>query len=215
LRQGELPQQWSPWEFVAAATGLTKLELELDTGNDRSPECLARLAVLTCLQDLAVCGIQLTYNTIGHHIGHGAASALTVLSSLTRLSLSNVDTVAATALARELKQLQHLDTCYRQGELRGLYLDGFQGRLCFRAIARLTQLTYLNLSHSRGLTRQGLMQLTRLSRLQELDVHRWLRQSSDEVTPEVVKDFWARVRGQQQQQQQHDKRGRFLIGMPV
>jgi hypothetical protein len=71
-----------------------------------------------------------------------------------------VDDVAATALASSLKQLQHLHL-----------VDCALGDMaCLAAIGQLTQLTELNLWGCTGLTRQSLMLLTGLFRLQQLHV---------------------------------------------
>jgi hypothetical protein len=89
--------------------------------------------------------------------------------------------LAATALACNLRQLQHLelDSC-SLGDMA-----------CLAAIAQLTQLTTLSLLENEGLTEHGLMLLTQLQRLQKLDVT-----TNDSVTDEVVGRFWAALRQQ-------------------
>jgi hypothetical protein len=63
------------------------------------------------------------------------------------------------------------------------------------AIGRLTQLTRLILIGNEGLTQQGLMQLTGLSRLQQ----EWCGRlcSAGQVTREALSDFWAALHAQQ------------------
>lgn len=110
----------------------------------------------------------------------GDARALSTLTALTRLVLAGqgaaVDDTTATLLACSLKQLQHLDLGWCElGDM-----------VCIAAIGQLTLLTELGLAGSAGLTRDGLMLLTGLSRLQKLRV--------EQVTDEHVKEFWAAVR---------------------
>uniref|UniRef100_A0A383VXX4 Uncharacterized protein n=1 Tax=Tetradesmus obliquus TaxID=3088 RepID=A0A383VXX4_TETOB len=106
-------------EGVAAATSLTKLELEAvcvaecheDDLHDEAPcdwvavAACRRLSALTGLKDLCI-----LEDTI---LPPCDALALTSLTSLTRLVLSNmrggVGDVAAAVLAHQLTQLQHLD----------------------------------------------------------------------------------------------------------
>jgi hypothetical protein len=113
--------------------------------------------------------------------------ALTALTGLTELILEcetgGVSDLAASALACSLKQLRHLDVSRCD----------MSSMVCLAAVGHLTQLTTLRLPGS-GLTQQGLMLLTRLSQLQELTVH-----GNEEVTDELVEQFWAAVRQQQQQ----------------
>ena len=94
---------------------------------------------------------------------------------------------AATALARELKQLRSLGFigC-------GLQLGTAEGMECLQEIGCLTHLTHLSLSHNSGLSQQGLMQLTGLSRLQMLEVN----SHGSAVTKDGVSKFWAAVRQQ-------------------
>uniref|UniRef100_A0A383VV71 Uncharacterized protein n=1 Tax=Tetradesmus obliquus TaxID=3088 RepID=A0A383VV71_TETOB len=92
---------------------------------------------------------------------------------------ARVSDLAATALARGLKQLHTLDSrCCELGSMA-----------CLGAIAYLPQLRELWLMGTPGITPQGLMMLTRLSRLQCLGVDR-----NDEVTDAVVDEFWATLR---------------------
>jgi hypothetical protein len=113
----------------------------------------------------------------------GDARALTALTGLTRLVLrglgSGVGDVAATALACSLRQLRHLD----------LHSCDLGGMVCLAAIGQLTQLTALHLFGNEGVTREGLMLLTGLKRLQQLGVCR-----NEEVTDAAVEEFWAAVR---------------------
>jgi hypothetical protein len=177
---------------LSAATSLTTLQLLVVNklaGASGVAVC-ASLTRLTRLKDLCItCWL----NDHGDSLAAGDAQALTALSSLTWLGLggagAGVGTAAATALANSLKQLQGLDLsgC-------GLQLDTADGMACLQAIgSRLTQLTCLSLLNNPGLTRYGLMQLTGLSRLQELDVDR----DGAEVTDEVLQVFWAALRRQQ------------------
>jgi hypothetical protein len=118
----------------------------------------------------------------------GDALALTALTKLTSLILhcgnGGVDNFVATALACSLKQLRHLDLSY----------CSMDSMVCLAAIAHLTQLTVLRLWGNSGLTKRGLMALTGLSDLQELSVT-----NNEEVTDEVVEEFWAAVKQQRQQ----------------
>jgi hypothetical protein len=84
------------------------------------------------------------------------------------------------ALACCLKQLRDLDIC-------GCDLGGMA---CLGAVAHLPQLTELWLPGIPGLTTQGLMMLTRLSKLQRLEVHK-----NSEVTDAAVAEFWTALRG--------------------
>jgi hypothetical protein len=99
----------------------------------------------------------------------GDVLALTALTCLTHLSLSGgvcVTDMKATALAFCLRQLRHLDLS--RCELGAM--------ACVGAIAHLSSLTCLKLyvepyPGCKGLTREGLLMLTRLSRLECLHVH--------------------------------------------
>ncbi|KAF6248730.1 hypothetical protein COO60DRAFT_1706822 [Scenedesmus sp. NREL 46B-D3] len=140
----------------------------------------AKLAGLTNLKDLSI-----LYGS--KVLTPGDALALTALTGLTRLVLrfsgAGVGDEAATALAGSCHLLRHLDftDCH------------LVSMACLANVAHLTQLTTLQLFCNSGLTQQGLMLLTGLKRLQHLGVDR-----SAKVTDEVVKSFWAAVRGQQQ-----------------
>jgi hypothetical protein len=109
-----------------------------------------------------------------------------VLTDLTRLVLDElgdgVGDLAATALACNRRQLKHLD----------LQRCSLGSMACLAAIAQLTGLTELQLEDNDGLTRQGLLLLTGLTRLQQLGVDR-----NADVTDEVVDSFWAAVKGHQ------------------
>jgi hypothetical protein len=66
---------------------------------------------------------------------------------------------------------------------------------CLEAIGTLTQLTQLSLyGNRRGLTQQGLMQLTGLSRLEQAACSGLCRAAF--VTDEVLATFWAAVHAQ-------------------
>jgi hypothetical protein len=108
----------------------------------------------------------------------GDAQALTALTGLTRLVLSyleaGVGDAAATAIASSCQQLQCLD-------LRGCRLRSME---CLAAVRQLTQLTELQLEENKRLTRQQLMLLTGLKRLQQLSFKR-----GTDVTDEIVERF--------------------------
>jgi hypothetical protein len=116
------------------------------------------------------------------HIAHGDALALSALTNLTRLNLSGmragVGDLAASALACSLKQLRHLDlTDCNLGSLA-----------CVPPMAQLVHLTQLQLCGNVEVTQQGLMLLTKLSNLQQLEFER-----APEVTDDVVAKIWAAV----------------------
>jgi hypothetical protein len=149
----------------------------------------ASLAKLTCLQDLTVGGSDDFYKL---NLLRGDALALTALTRLTRLDLSEawhgVGTAVATALARSLQQLQSLnfvDCC--------LQLDGADGLALLEAIGRLTQLTELRLNCNEGMTAHGLMQLTGLSRLHKQHCELRRHRGDCVVTEDVLEKFWAAV----------------------
>jgi hypothetical protein len=154
----------------------------------------ASLAKLTCLQDLTVGGSDDLYKL---NLLRGDALALTALTSLTRLDLSEarhgVGTAVATALARSLQQLQSLD--FRDCCLQ---LDGAEGFALLEAIGHLTQLTELRLDWNEGMTPHGLMQLTGLSRLykQHCKLRRYSYRGNGNhgiMTDDVLEEFWAAV----------------------
>jgi hypothetical protein len=179
-------------EGIAAATNHTRLVLEIRTTaaaeDEPEPQQLAvcqRLTGLTRLKDLTILGP--TSGESNWAAGDVTSRlALTALTSLTKLRIVDathrVGSAAATTLARELLQLQHLDL-----SRCGLQLDSAEGLACLEAIGRLTQLTCLGLQNNPEITQQGLMQLTGLSRLQELHV---------QASLEVLEAFWAELRGQ-------------------
>jgi hypothetical protein len=173
---------------LAHCSSLTRLELQVlesPTGSRHDVRAVAacgKLAGLTNLCDLHI--------YLGSRLAPGDAKALTALTGLTRLWLdelgSAVDDAAAAALACCLTQLRDLD-------LGGCALGSMT---CLAAIAQLVHLTSLNIDdwHSdyrcdSKLTREGLMLLTGLTQLQKLQLCR-----NDEVTDEVVEEFWAALR---------------------
>jgi hypothetical protein len=173
---------------VARCSGLTKLELQLlesPTGSmvdARAVAACGKLAGLTHLRHLRI--------EHGSKLAPGDMKLLTALTGLTCLCLSGlksaVDDATAAALACSMPQLQDLD-------LGGCELGSMT---CLAAIAQLVQLTSLNIhdydcdiSCSRILTRKGLMLLTGLTRLQQLQLY-----INDEVTVAVEDEFWAAVR---------------------
>jgi Leucine-rich repeat (LRR) protein len=193
-------QQWiAIRSAVAACTGLTKLtqqsvayklleelvdgdgevDAEVDGGMDdeHMGAVCGSLAGLTSLRDLCIQGLCISDEVPGD------ALALTALTGLTRLVLDEaygaVNDSIATALACNLRQLQHLD-------LRRCNLGHMA---CLAAIAQLTQLTELRLEDNDLVTRQGLMLLTGLKQLQRLGVD-----TNAEVTAAVLEGFWSAVR---------------------
>jgi hypothetical protein len=119
----------------------------------------------------------------------GDAAALTSLTGLTYLSMysmyAGVGTAAACRLASCLKQLRHFDVSSCDVDL--------SSREFLAAVGQLTQLTKLHLGGSSQLTKQGLMQLTGLTRLQQLAL--WQEQATEETWCE----FWAAILCQRQQ----------------
>jgi hypothetical protein len=182
-------QQWEAIRgSLAASTHLTKLQMvhwlwgvslpqqELEQGMIQ-PEDAGLCRSLAGLANLK------TLSIVSSHLAPGEALALTALTSLTWLVLSNlgagVSDLAATAIASSCQQLRHLN-------LRGCASDGMA---CLAVVRNLTQLTGLCLELNRGLTRHGLMLLTGLKRLQDLRVI-----DGTQVTAEDVDSFWAVVR---------------------
>jgi hypothetical protein len=166
-------------------TGLVLPVLESPTGCDSGARAVAacgKLAGLTNLRDLHI--------HWGSKLAPGDVKALTALTGLTRLRLdelgSAVDDAAAAALARSMPQLQDLDLMHCE----------LGSMTCLAEIAKLVHLTSLNIDDfdykhciCGSLTREGLMQSTGLTRLQQLQLCR-----NDEVTDEVVDEFWAALR---------------------
>jgi hypothetical protein len=142
---------------------------------------------LTGLRDLSI-------TCDGGGLEYGDALALTALTGLTRLELDDVshgvNTAAACLLASSLTQLRDLAF--------GMYCDVDMTSAEFLdALGQLTQLTRLKLYANQKLTQQGLMQLTGLSRLQDLQVPMSGPFSSSEITATGLAEFWAAVRQQQ------------------
>jgi hypothetical protein len=181
---------------VAACTGLTKLtqqsvaykelvdgdgDVDAEVGGEINDQHMGAvcgsLAGLTSLRDLCIECL-----CISDEVPDDAL-ALTALTGLTRLVLDRayaaVNDSIATALACNLRQLQHLD-------LRRCNLGHMA---CLAAIAQLTQLTELRLEDNDLVTRQGLMLLTGLKQLQRLGVDK-----NAEVTAAVLEGFWSAVR---------------------
>jgi hypothetical protein len=198
LRELEVAAQWMAealpsqmpaiLDALAHCSGLTRLELrvlESPTGSSHDARAVAacgKLAALTNLRDLYILSDSM--------LAPGDIKRLTALAGLARLWLSDlesaVDDATAAALARSMPQLQDLD-------LEGCDL----GRMtCLAEIGKLVHLTRLNIkdfdrdvNKSSGLTRQGLMLLTGLTRLRTLQLC-----ENQEVTAKVVEEFWAAVR---------------------
>lgn len=168
---------------AAAASQLTSLQLSL-AGElvqmqqmDPMPLC-GSLVGLRGLRDFSLASASSLQAVC---LVPGELVDLTAFTHLTRLVLSHVRDGAgelqATALLRSLKQLQHLD-------LQRCSID--LGSAAFlSAVGQLQQLTYLCLAGNRGLTAQGLMQLTGLSRLQQLRVD-----ENQDVTGMELHSFW-------------------------
>jgi hypothetical protein len=177
---------------VAAATSLTNIDLDLGWYKlwASDVEVCSSLTGLARLKNLRY-GLTMprnknTYNRPRVQLAPGDALALTTLTSLTRLELSGdlgISTSTVAALARNLRQLQELDLwrCQVEG------LGTAEGMACLEAVGGLTQLIFLALSCDPGLTQQGLMQLTKLSRLEGLCIET-LSSGCDEQA------FWAAVR---------------------
>jgi hypothetical protein len=157
---------------LSAATSLTKLKLDVSVGYfwplpAVSVAVCASLTRLARLKDLSI----VKFNTKKVScLAPGDAKTLTALSSLTRLVICGaahgVGPIAATALANNLTQLQLLALVDCD-----LQLGTAEGLACLNAVGcKLMQLTYLDFSGNpaAGLKQQGLMQLTGLSRLQQL-----------------------------------------------
>jgi hypothetical protein len=148
---------WAGWQLqVAAAAAAAAGAAAADGGADAAVEPLAVCASIAQLTELVCLDLNFNHTPMARR----DALALTALMGLEHLGLSaanqGVDDVAATALAVKLTQLRHLD-------LTGCDL-GYMA--CLAAVAQLTQLTTLRLGNNLGLTEEGLMLLTRLSRLQ-------------------------------------------------
>jgi hypothetical protein len=183
-------QQWRViLSGLAAATHLTKLQLHAAVGGGgggaaagdegvRGAVC-AKLTGLTNLKELLVWQSYMAAPLLAP----GDALALTALTGLTKLELlwlhDGVGDLAAAAVAGSCKQLCHL-------ALRDCSLGSMA---CLASVRHLTQLTELCLQG--GLTQQGLMLLTGLTRLQQLGVDR-----TAEITDEVVDSFWAALKRQ-------------------
>jgi hypothetical protein len=177
---------------IAAATGLTKLLLPLESLDEEdttefgtirpSPvqvTVCASLAALTNLKHLELC-------CVDAELTPGDALALTALTKLTHLvstgagltprgeGVCGVGGAAVAEIMRSLKQLQHLrlDEC-RMRDLASL-----------AAVGQLTQLTELQLMGVGGVTLEGLNLLTGLSRLQQLTL-----QTGREVPDDVLQQF--------------------------
>jgi hypothetical protein len=155
---------------LAAATSLTELRLGCtETQRERVEVVLfSSLTGLTRLKALSFVGKSSDLIDLGcwQQLASGdTVAALSALTGLTKLSLQNI-TCGARATADVLPvvcSLKHLQSlvlfkC-------GLQLGTAEGMACLEAIGRLTQLTHLDLSYNTGLTEQGMMQLTGLSRL--------------------------------------------------
>jgi hypothetical protein len=185
-------QQWRViFSSLAAATQLTKLQLCAAVGDGggggaqgeegvQQAVC-AKLTGLTNLKELRVSQMhgQASLLTAGD------ALALTALTGLTKLQLpwlrDGVGDLAAAAIAGSCKQLCHLD----------LHDCSLGSMVCLANVRHLTQLTELRLQGNSGLTQQGLMLLTGLTRLQQLGVDR-----TAEITDDVLDSFWAALKRQ-------------------
>ena len=140
--------------------------------------CYFRLASLTALRELSL------HNAVD--MLPGDVGGLSALTNLTLLELRGDEHVRVVRdpevamLAGSLKQLRRLDVSG----------NGMSSMACLASIAQqLTQLTALCINGNPGVTAQGVMALTRLTRLQQLDVDR-----SAEVTDELLSQFWRGVK---------------------
>jgi hypothetical protein len=145
---------------VAAATSLTKLELEAfcavevngeETEDDESPAEWECAPVAVCRQLSKLTGLQDLGFTRYTMLEPGDALQLTALTNLTRLVLSNmhdgVGDAAAAAIASNLTQLRHLDLSWCE-----LGRDG--GDLA--EVEKLVHLTELRLEGNSQLSRDAL-----------------------------------------------------------
>jgi hypothetical protein len=205
-----LPQQMSSLlGAMTACSALTKLHLGCSVGDyveyagdfrvvSVHMEVCARLASMTSLQELQLKNMALV---------PGDAAALTALTAMTKLSVTNtcqwegVDTAAACVLASCLTQLRSL-------ELEEIKANFHRPEL-LAALGQLQQLTELRIC-SKTLTKHALMQLTGLTNLKTVSTYSRLPVSIYGYNPlckqglsnEVLRAFWSAVRQQQQQQQQ-------------
>jgi hypothetical protein len=186
---GTVQQMQSVLAGIAAATGLTYLHLS--TASLTSPQMsfgimadivvCPRLAGLSRFKKLYMRSLMRASNP--HDL-----RALTAITGLTHLDLACsrnlVATDSATALARSLTRLRHLDVGDCQVDLGSSHL--------ILALGQLTQLTRLDVTGwgDNKLSVGGLMQLTGLRHLEDLRVPR-----SAEITEEVLRVFWEKVRG--------------------
>uniref|UniRef100_A0A383W8V2 F-box domain-containing protein n=1 Tax=Tetradesmus obliquus TaxID=3088 RepID=A0A383W8V2_TETOB len=166
---------------AAAAIQLTSLQLHSIVCATPLPIC-GSLAGLRGLKHLTLKGLRLP---------PGDALALTALTGLTGLVLRYMHgmgditaiTPEAIALTCSLNHLQHLD-------LNSCRID-LSNPAFLASVGQLKQLTYLSLECNSGLTQQCLMQLTGLSRLQQLKIDKYAS-----VTGLGLDAFWAAVRRQ-------------------
>jgi hypothetical protein len=168
---------------LGAATSLTKLHMVLCVSDASSSfQVCEQLARLFRLQDLSI--------RSATPIAAGDAQHLSSLVGLTRLSLENlwagVGDFAAAVLMCSLTQLKALS-------LRSCELGSCA---CLAPLAKLTDLTALDLSYNSGVE-QRLMVLTSLVNLRVLAVGR-----AGQASNEVVAEFWAALHGARQRRQQ-------------
>jgi hypothetical protein len=143
------------------------------------------LAGLTGLQDLRItCG--------PGGLEYGDALALAALTGLTHLELEDVSdgvsTEAACAITTSLTQLRDMPLNLCGADVRDAAF--------LAALGQMTQLTRLIMPDNQTWTQRGLMQLTGLSRLQELEVPMSGPFSASEITDAVLAEFWGAVRQQ-------------------
>jgi Leucine-rich repeat (LRR) protein len=116
------------------------------------------------------------------------ALPLTALTVLTLLDLASAPLLPkqatwdlpVSALACHLKQLASLQLCCQLGEMA-----------CLAPIGQLKRLTMLRIPNTGDVTEQGLMLLTGLSQLQQLDLG-----EQKQLPGEVMDGFWATIRQQ-------------------
>jgi hypothetical protein len=143
------------------------------------------LAGLTGLQDLRItCG--------PGGLEYGDALALAALTGLTHLELEDVSdgvsTEAACAITTSLTQLRDMPLNLCGADVRDAAF--------LAALGQMTQLTRLIMPDNQTWTQRGLMQLTGLSRLQELEGPMSGPFSASEITDAVLAEFWGAVRQQ-------------------
>jgi hypothetical protein len=177
---------------VAAATGLTTLQLDFGVGVAAwgiRPKLFGYLTGLQQLQELHVYAVE------PRHFDDESDAAdvmqVTALTGLTQLDVSfwHVGDVAAVKLACHLPELRILKLCHCCMESRAV----------LPAIGRLQHLQHLDLQGNAFGCDKCLQLLTQLRALTCLEL---VSRDGDKPTQQQLDAFWAAVRGQQQGQRQ-------------